>query len=503
MDAVTEIHVEDLLGLLGDTTIFSNQYDEPFIATTRSNDYQRLFSIRSKEFSSWLKHLYYQDKREIIENKVLKGVLDVLESKALYEGEKVNLSLRIGKKDDNFWFDLADQRNRSIKMNGTGWMVEENPPLVFKRQKTMESQVEPSRESTNIRRIFEFFNITDSEEKDLLLVYLVSCFIPEIPKPVIALYGEKGSAKSTASRILKKIVDPGKNELFSLPNDENNLVQVLSHNYMITFDNLDGLTAKQSDYLCKAVTGGGILKRKLYTDQDDVFMSFKGCVVLNGVNLVATRSDLLDRCLIFELVRVSSDKRKAENEFWQAFEQAKPEILGGIFETLSKAMAIYPTCSLSNLPRMADFCKWGYAIAEALGISGDRFLKIYEGNNKRVNDEVLEVNPLATAVIKLLEGGDWTGNAKELFNRLTYIAAEEKLDTKEKDWPKAPNSLTRKLKSIDSNLGNAGISLRISRDSNTNTSIVEIKKLRTITSGTSGEQNHEDGPEISPEQVAV
>ncbi|MDR9787650.1 MAG: hypothetical protein RJR37_10485 [Peptococcaceae bacterium MAG4] len=58
-------------------------------------------------------------------------------------------------------------------------------------------------------------------------------------------------------------------------------------NYAPCFDNLDGLSPWQSDMLCQAATGGGISKRELYTDMEEVILSFLRCPMLNGINLVA------------------------------------------------------------------------------------------------------------------------------------------------------------------------------------------------------------------------
>ncbi len=75
----------------------------------------------------------------------------------------------------------------------------------------------------------------------------------------------------------------------------------------------------------------------------------------------------MDRSILLHLERIDPIKRKDEEKLWKDFEEVKPEILGGIFDVISKAMSIYPSVKLSLLPRMADFGKWGYAIAEALG----------------------------------------------------------------------------------------------------------------------------------------
>ena len=48
-------------------------------------------------------------------------------------------------------------------------------------------------------------------------------------------------------------------------------------------------------------------------------------------------------------------------------------MIGGAFTLLSKAMAIYPHVELNELFRMADFTRWGYAVAEAAGVGDIHF----------------------------------------------------------------------------------------------------------------------------------
>ena len=101
--------------------------------------------------------------------------------------------------------------------------------------------------------------------------------------------------------------------------------------------------------------------------------------------------------------RISEDERKEESEVWEEFNRDKPKMLGAIFSTISKALTIYPNVKLKKLGRMADFTRWGYAIAEACGIGGEKFLKAYLNNQYKANDEAVSSNPIATAIIRLME----------------------------------------------------------------------------------------------------
>ena len=126
--------------------------------------------------------------------------------------------------------------------------------------------------------------------------------------------------------------------------------------------------------------------------------------------------------------------------------------------TLSKAMNIYPTVTLDKLGRMAGFTRWGYAVAEACGIGGEVFLKAYLNNQKKANQEAVEANPVATALIKYMdEVKNFSGTVRTLLTVLNEVAEAEQIDTTSKLWAKEPNVLSRRLNEIKSNLELEGI----------------------------------------------
>ena len=62
--------------------------------------------------------------------------------------------------------------------------------------------------------------------------------------------------------------------------------------------------------------------------------------------MVAQRPDLLDRTILYRLERIPGHLRKSEQEFWAEFDEAKPHILGAIFDTLSAAIRAHEELKL-------------------------------------------------------------------------------------------------------------------------------------------------------------
>ena len=122
--------------------------------------------------------------------------------------------------------------------------------------------------------------------------------------------GPQGSTKSWLFRWIKRLIDPSSIELLSLPRNDRELAQQLEHHWIVPYDNLTYLQDWASDMLCRAVTGGGIAVRKLYSDDEDTILQFKRCILLNGINVAAQRGDLLDRSTLIGLNCDGSRKKK-------------------------------------------------------------------------------------------------------------------------------------------------------------------------------------------------
>ena len=70
-------------------------------------------------------------------------------------------------------------------------------------------------------------NIKNEDEKLLVMVYIISLFIPEIPHYMLIPYGTYGAAKSFLFKLIKLLVDPDKPLLLTLPKEKEQFVQQL------------------------------------------------------------------------------------------------------------------------------------------------------------------------------------------------------------------------------------------------------------------------------------
>ena len=458
-----------------DNLLFHDQYQEPH-AAININGHREIHSLKSKFFKRWLSHQFYQKCGKIPNTNSITSASKVLEAKACFEGERISLHNRVAWYKDSIYCDLTDKEWRAIKISKEGWEIIPEPPILFRRYSHQKPQVLPKEEG-NVHSLLNFMNMKNEADKQLIEVQTVTSLIPDIPHPIPISHGSQGSSKSTIFKILRKIIDPSEIELLSYPNDERELVQKLSHHWCAYFDNVTKLPGWLSDSFCRAVTGDGFSKRELYSDDDDIIYSYKRCIGINGINVPATKPDLLDRSILFKLERISKTKRKDEQLFWSQFNEKLPEILSGVFSTLSKAMKIKESINLGNLPRMADFAIWGEAISRALGYPENSFIQNYFENISVQNVEAIEGHAIGGSILELMtDNSSWEGTATELLQKLNEIAEKLKLNIKDKDWPKAPNSLTRRLNEIKSNLEDENIHITLNRGGKKGIRSISISK---------------------------
>lgn len=443
----TEMSDEDLLKKLADEHIvlFNDDLEEPYFFCGGIP-----FRAPSKHVVAFIKHRFYLTKKYMPNKAVVKDVFDILESEARFDAPKVRMFNRVGKKDGAFYYDFCDKR--FLKITSSGWEMVPAFPL-FRRYKHQQAQVEPV-SGGDVWDIFTFLTISEDDQL-LVLVFLIGLFIPGIAHPILAVCGDQGSAKSFLCAILNRLIDPTLTERIIQPKNERDLIQTLRQKYVTVLDNMSVIIQRVSDILCQVCTGGGVSYRQLYTDEGENIAQFRHIVIINSITMPIVNADLMDRAIILKLQRIKPENRRPEQDLWHAFNLAQPKILGGIFDTIVKAMKIYSTVKIDKLPRLADFAKWGYAIAEALGKSGEQFLEDFSNNVKHQNESVVEKNVLCQAIIGLMEDkSNHLNTVSEVHNELKKIVGE---DAKDETFPKLPHNMRGQLDLLRSTLQEHGI----------------------------------------------
>jgi hypothetical protein len=422
-------------------------------ATVPVADHDETWRLRSPGFRSWIARQYWQMEGTIPRAGALQDALTALEGLARFDGRELVVHLRHAHLDGALYVDLGDPRWRAIEITAAGWRVVDDPPVKFRRPRGMLALPEPVVDrSHGIEWLQEFLNITDEDAWRLVVGFLLGCYAKG-PFPVLVLNGEQGSAKSTAGRVIRWLVDPARTPDRSAPRDERDLIIAANNGHVVSFDNLSSLRDWQSDGLARLATGAGFGTRELYTDAEETLFWAAKPIILNGITDLAVRSDLLDRSLLVTLPRIPDDRRLTEERFWETFQAAAPAILGSLLDAVSASLGGHRSVRLGRLPRMADFAVWVIAAEPAIGWDDGSFLAAYSRNRASAHELALE----SASIVPLLHRlpTEWTGTAGELLEQLVSLAGEKV--SKRDDWPANPRALAGQLRRLAPDLRSTGV----------------------------------------------
>ena len=320
-----------------------------------------------------------------------------------------------------------------------------------------------------------FINVPENQWK-LIVGFLIACLRTKGPFPILCIQGEQGSGKSFFCRLVKSLIDPCKALLKTLPSNERDLVISAKGSWILAFDNLSGLRHWMSDALCRLSTGGGFATRELYTDTGEIIFDSQRAQILNGIDDIAVRADLRDRTLIISLPVISRDQRKDEESILDQFDKDRSSILGGLLGAVSVALKNKDSVKLENPPRMADFAKWITAAEPGLGWEPGSFMAAYNENRSAAVGIGLESDVLAQAVIDFQKDVvEWDGTATELLDALEENVPDKIF--KSKQWPKAANAFSNRLRRLAPVLREVGIEVEFgSRNGKKRNRLISIRE---------------------------
>ena len=441
--------------------VFHDKRHVPYIRL-RGSKALRTLRLRSREVKTLLAGLLWKAEEKAPNQEALGSAINVLEAQC-QEGPTYKLYNRVAPGEDgSIWIDMVDDKWRAIHVTKEGWEIIDDPPILFRRYTHQKSMPTPIR-GGDVKKVLEFANIKNKGDKlqgDALLyvVTIITDLIPEIPHVILVFFGPQGSGKTWTLNVIQYLVDPSELDLLNLPRRPRELVQHLEHHWASFYDNVGRVPTWASNIFCRAVTGAGVSKRALYTDDDDIIYSFHRCIGLTDINIAAERGDALQRSVLLGLQAIPKKQRKTEKQLKKELEKAYPRILGAMLDVLVKAINKYPTVKLDSLHRMADYTVWGCAVTEALGIDKQVFLDAYEENIHQQNLEMVRASPISDALIKLMEEypKGWKGTASQLFAELEEKAKQLKISTRQKAWPKKPHILSRRLNELAPSLPAVG-----------------------------------------------
>jgi hypothetical protein len=446
---------QQIVALAESDELFHTEQGDVGYATVAVGDHSETWPIRSTGYRRWMVRRFYTACGKPPSAQGLADALGCLESKAQFDGPQQSVGLRVGGDGDTaVYLDLANERWEAVEITAAGWRVVIDPPVKFRRPRGMLALPRPAL-GGSLDLLRPFVNVASEIDWRLFVSWLIGAIRPKGPYAALTLYGGHGSAKSTLSQIARHLLDGNSAPLRSEPRDVRDVMIAATNGWVLAFDNLSHLTPWLSDALCRLATGGGLSTRELYTDSDEILFFAQRPILLNGIEEMVTRPDLLDRALILNLPAIDRVKRRPEKAFWRDFEAVRPQILGALCSAVSTALRRQSEVHLEALPRLADFAQWVTAAEPALCWTPGTFIQDYTVNAATAHSLTLDASSVAQAVLSFAQTSDWEGTASELLEKLNEHVTDQ--TKRQKVWPNTPQILSNALRRLAPTLKLEGI----------------------------------------------
>jgi hypothetical protein len=435
--------------------IFHDQSDICY-ATFKNNGHRECWSLDSSGFKEWLSFNYYMDARIAPSDTSQKAALNTLFGQAKFEGPEKSVFRRVARFEDAIWIDMCDEDWRAVKVTAGDWDVLDNPSVMFVRSPTMRPLPNPS-EKGDIAPLWPLLNIPIGDQS-LVLCWILECYRVETPYAVLELVGEQGSAKSKTQDVLRDFIDPNQVNLRAKPKNRESLFVSAENSHLISYENLSHLQSELQDAFCTLATGGGFADRTLYTNKEESIINVKRPVVLNGISVLVTAQDLLDRTIHIDMPRIVN--RKTEKQIEKEISENKGLIWAGLLDLLADALKILPSVQIGQeaLPRMADFALLGEAVYRSLGKGEGNFLADYEANRYQSVHRTIDSSPVASKLIDFIDNAlnqEFKGTIGVLFEELNDMSRHEDA------WPKSSRGFGSMLRRMAPSLRTLGYKVEI------------------------------------------
>lgn len=455
---------QDVLIRLGGSATFFRTPRGTLHAAVEVHGRREVYNLpeRGGDFRAWLVNAYGKMHGRAPSTTAITQALEFFRARARFDGEVHEVYTRLAYHAGKLYLDLGSETWECIEVDASGWRIIEKPPVYFRRTEGTGALPYPQRDGS-LAELRPFVNVKSDDQWRLVLAWVLGTLHPAGPYAHCEMTGPQGSAKTSATRYLRAIVDPGTPPVRRAPKDADDFMIAASNSWILALDNLSSIPDWLSDLLATLATGAGSGTRTKYTDAGETIFDAKRPAIFNGITDLATRGDLQERTVRIELQPLPTGKgqRKTETAMNTEYAKAQPRILGALLEAVSCALRRLPVVSCDALPRMADFAQWVTAAEPALGWEDGTFLRIFGANQADSAGTVLDADPIARAVVTFMEDKTrWQGLASELHMQLAPHAPH---GPDAPNWPKAAHTLVGRLRRSAPAVAVAGITIETER----------------------------------------
>ena len=223
----------------------------------------------------------------------------------------------------------------------------------------------------NLNKFFDVLDIKGYYYRQTLTLSLISYLFPDISTPILYLYGDGGSSKTSILSYIKSVLDPY--EPLDIRSNIEILPKLLDRMGTAHFDNFSNLSSQLQDKFCLTYSGGSSSFIKKYTDDEILNYNFKCPLMLSSVKVPHNmKNDFYSRVTFLKINK--HEQIKTDHEIEQKLNELYPYVRGELFSLASKILPIYNNFSPTNLTRHASFETLGKAYFSIIGKSEEEYI---------------------------------------------------------------------------------------------------------------------------------
>ncbi|MCL2097050.1 MAG: hypothetical protein FWH10_09135, partial [Oscillospiraceae bacterium] len=156
--------------------------------------------IKSNAFDVMISLLLNKITENIWEEKEINKIKRNCSALATINAEFFGLDNRLGFKNNRIFYDLCNKKHEviSISDNEISTIKKYDTTIMFAINENAKEQISPNLQSGKnkyLELLKRHFKLKNEDDLLLLAIYIIACFIPHIPHPVLNLYGTQGSSK--------------------------------------------------------------------------------------------------------------------------------------------------------------------------------------------------------------------------------------------------------------------------------------------------------------------
>ena len=153
---------------------------------------------------SWLRRLMWEEGRSV-SGEYLKMAAGTLSAHAEFSGESRELYTRAAWHEGVLYYELRP--GKVVRVGPGGWTFEAQPPVLFRRYPNIKLLPNPQA-GGDLKRLWTYLNLKTERDRRLLLAYVATVPLSHIGRPILSASGPMGSGKTTAGRLVKRLLDP-------------------------------------------------------------------------------------------------------------------------------------------------------------------------------------------------------------------------------------------------------------------------------------------------------